>query len=97
MLRKDLRERLHVNNQRLGEVMDQLERQGKLLRTDQGWARRVAVPTTEPHDGPGRPRSGAGALKKASARTPVPEKGPSMVPEAEQMSLLPAFPPPPPS
>lgn len=90
MLRKDLRERLHVNNQRLGEVMDLLQRQGKVLHTDQGWARRAAstAPDREP------PRSGAGAPNAASARAPVPGKGPSMGPEAEQMIVPPAPAPP---
>lgn len=97
MLRKDLRERLHVNNQRLGEVMDHLLRQGRAIRTDQGWARKIATPDTEPSPGPGKPHSGAGAPKKASATAPVPEKGPSMVPGVVQMSLLPEILPLPPS
>jgi len=38
-MRKELRERLRVNNQRLGKALEQLERDGEILRTDRGWLR----------------------------------------------------------
>ena len=38
-MRKDLRERLRVNNQRLGKALERLERDGEILRTDRGWLR----------------------------------------------------------
>ena len=39
MMRKELRERLRINNQRLGKALEQLERDGEILRTDRGWLR----------------------------------------------------------
>ena len=39
VMRKDLRERLRVNNQRLGEALEHLETEGEVLRTDRGWLR----------------------------------------------------------
>lgn len=41
LMRKELRERLRVNNQRLGEALQRLEQQGEIQRTDQGWLRRL--------------------------------------------------------
>lgn len=38
MTRTALRERLGVNNQRLGDVLGQLERDRRVQRTDQGWS-----------------------------------------------------------
>lgn len=38
LTRTALRARLAVNNQRLGEVLEQLERDRRLARTDQGWS-----------------------------------------------------------
>jgi len=38
MRRKDLRAALRVNNQRLGEALAHLERQGQICRTDEGFA-----------------------------------------------------------
>ena len=37
LMRKELRELLRVNNQRLGEALDDLERQGQVVRGDGGW------------------------------------------------------------
>ena len=34
---KELRELLRVNNQRLGEALAELERQGRVVREDAGW------------------------------------------------------------
>ena len=39
LMRKELRERLHVNNQRLGKALEQLERDREILRSDRGWLR----------------------------------------------------------
>ena len=39
MMRKELRERLRINNQRLGKALELLERDGEILRTDRGWLR----------------------------------------------------------
>ncbi|MFH1466891.1 MAG: AAA family ATPase [Pseudomonadota bacterium] len=52
MMRKDLRERLRVNNQRLGKALERLESDGETRRTDQGWLRRL--PKLEPHLAPAR-------------------------------------------
>jgi hypothetical protein len=41
LMRKELRERLRVNNQRLGQALQSLEQQGETQRTDQGWLRRL--------------------------------------------------------
>jgi hypothetical protein len=38
LTRTDLRRRLRVNNQRLGEALDRLSRLGRAVRTPQGWA-----------------------------------------------------------
>jgi len=37
LMRKELRELLRVNNQRLGEALADLERQGRVVRDDAGW------------------------------------------------------------
>lgn len=37
LMRKELRELLRVNNQRLGEALAELERQGRVVREDAGW------------------------------------------------------------
>lgn len=42
MTRQDLRERLRINNQRLGDMLVALERRGRITRTSAGWA----LPTT---------------------------------------------------
>ena len=39
LLRKELRERLRVNNQRLGQALEQLEQDKEIRRTDRGWLR----------------------------------------------------------
>jgi len=38
MLRKELRALLRVNNQRLGESLAHLQRQGRVQRSDAGWS-----------------------------------------------------------
>ena len=44
MTRQDLRERLRINNQRLGDVLVALERAGRITRAPTGWV----LPTTTP-------------------------------------------------
>jgi hypothetical protein len=44
MTRQDLRERLRINNQRLGDVLVVLERASRILRTPTGWT--LPTPTT---------------------------------------------------
>jgi hypothetical protein len=45
--RKALRVSLRVNNQRLGEALETLKRQGAVVYTDSGW---IAVRATQPSD-----------------------------------------------
>jgi hypothetical protein len=45
--RKALRDTLRVNNQRLGEALETLKRQGAVVHTDSGW---IAVRATQPSD-----------------------------------------------
>ncbi len=45
--RKALRDTLRVNNQRLGEVLETLKRQGAVVHTDSGW---IGVRATQPSD-----------------------------------------------
>ncbi len=45
--RKALRDTLRVNNQRLGEALESLKRQGAVVHTDSGW---IGVRATQPSD-----------------------------------------------
>ena len=76
LTRAGLRERLKVNNQRLGEALAALDQRGVIRRTPQGWtpARRTQTPAappppsspvtgTSPRHPPNEPRQGTLALE----------------------------------
>jgi hypothetical protein len=58
--RTELRARLRVNNQRLGECLAALERQGRIRRTPDGWE-----PDRKPHELPGETEAGSAGVQPA--------------------------------
>lgn len=56
--RVELRQRLRVNNQRLGDALDQLQRRGFLARVPRGWQ-------LDPAASPGETESGSAETQPA--------------------------------
>jgi len=75
-LRRDLRERLKVSNNRLGDVLIALQHRGAVIRTADGWS--AAEIPNEPPRSPPPSAAGAGAPLTDLHRPRCPAVGPSV-------------------
>jgi hypothetical protein len=70
--RKALRDTLRVNNQRLGEALESLQRQGAVVHTDSGWmAMRAAPSKHKDADTSSQPRQSPPAQEPAQCPLPL--------------------------